>query len=50
LNNLQPNTRYYFDVISTQAPQRGGGVASSNTGQFQTLNAGQSAMNVSQQY
>jgi hypothetical protein len=48
LNNLRPNTRYFFEVISTQAPQRGGAVAASNPGQFQTLSAGQTAMTIRQ--
>jgi hypothetical protein len=48
LNNLRPNTRYFFEVISTQAQQRGGGAVASNPGQFQTLNAGQSAMTIRQ--
>ena len=48
LNNLQPNTRYFFEVISTQAPQRGGNATVSNTGQFQTLNPGQAAMTIRQ--
>jgi hypothetical protein len=48
LNNLQPNTRYFFEVISTQSPQRGGAVMASNPGQFQTLNPGQSAMTIRQ--
>ena len=48
LNNLRPNTRYFFEVISTQAPQRGGGATVSNTGQFQTLSPGQAAMTIRQ--
>ena len=45
LNNLQPNTRYYFAVISAQ---RGTAASVSNTGQFQTLNPGQAAMTIRQ--
>jgi phosphodiesterase/alkaline phosphatase D-like protein len=48
LNNLRPNTRYFFEVISTQAPQRGGATMASNPGQFQTLSPGQSAMTIRQ--
>ncbi len=48
LNNLNPNTQYFFEVISTQAPQQGRGAMVSNTGQFHTLNAGQSAMTIRQ--
>ncbi len=50
LNNLQPNTRYFFEVISTQ--QRGPATASAtatNTGQFQTLNQGQQALTITPQ-
>lgn len=49
LGNLQPNTRYFFEVISTQAPQRGNSAMVSNPGQFQTLSPGQSAMTIRQQ-
>ncbi len=42
LNNLQPNTRYYFEVISSQT-QGNGGMAQS-TGQFMTMQQGQQAM------
>lgn len=46
LNNLRPNTRYFFEVISAQ---RGGvGATVSNTGQFQTLSPGQAAMTIRQ--
>jgi len=50
LTNLQPNTHYYFEVLSSQA--RGANVANAvatNTGQFQTLNQGQQAMNINPQ-
>jgi phosphodiesterase/alkaline phosphatase D-like protein len=45
LNNLRPNTRYFFEVISAQ---RGSGANVSNTGQFQTLSPGQAAMTIRQ--
>ena len=48
LNNLRPNTRYFFEVISSQAPQQGGATVASNPGQFQTLSPGQSAMTIRQ--
>ncbi len=46
VNNLQPNTRYYFEVISSQMQGQNPNVVATNTGQFQTLNQGQQAMTI----
>jgi purple acid phosphatase-like protein len=48
LNDLQPNTKYFFQVESTQA--RGTGSATQGGAYpFQTVQAGQAAMNISPQ-
>lgn len=50
LNNLQPNTHYYFEVISSQFQgSNAANAVATNTGQFQTLNQGQQAMNINPQ-
>lgn len=49
LNNLRPNTHYYFEVISSQARGANPNSVATNTGQFQTLNQGQQAMNINPQ-
>ncbi|HWR34405.1 MAG TPA: fibronectin type III domain-containing protein [Clostridia bacterium] len=48
LNNLQPNTRYYFQVQSAQS-QGTNQMAQGNTGQFQTVGQGQQALTTSPQ-
>lgn len=50
LNNLQPNTHYFFEVISSQFKgQTAANAVATNTGQFQTLNQGQQAMTINPQ-
>ncbi len=51
LNNLRPNTRYYFQVISSQfqGQNASANAMATNTGQFQTLNQGQQAMTITPQ-
>lgn len=44
LNNLQPNTHYYFEVISSQS--RGSNAMAQSTGQFHTVGQGQQAMTI----
>jgi hypothetical protein len=48
LNDLQPNTKYFFQVESTQARGTGGGTQG-GIYPFQTVQAGQAAMNISPQ-
>jgi hypothetical protein len=49
INSLQPNTRYYFEVISSQMQGQNPNAVATNTDQFQTLNQGQQAMTITPQ-
>lgn len=44
LNNLQPNTQYYFQVISAQS--QSGGMMAQSYGQFHTMSQGQQALTI----
>lgn len=45
ITGLQPNTQYYFEIRSSQQVGASAQMAATNTGQFRTIQQGQSAIN-----